>query len=275
MPVSQCVIDYIESQAFRDTATAKTVFTRNKRHQIFATKIPGVDAELYLKVSHINADDTLLRRLNCSMRSLVVDDCLNAFRGALIMEEAGLKTLKPLACWVDKIHMLNRCSYFLFEPAACDYTLWNKAPTAGRLMSEESRKEWHRCIGYAADYLRALHEAGIRHDDPAPGNFLITENPGRQPEFALIDTDSVRKVRLRIHFVKSFFDLACTRRLALTTEDRRRFLMHYCGDAYNQYWWFVSQFWRLNLWRRIRGKKNPLGDGAYPARPPFSSPSRI
>jgi serine/threonine protein kinase len=275
IPEARCIIDYIRSHAFRKPEPASTIFTRNKRHQLFTAKVPGVVAEPFLKVNRINSKETLLRRLNVFLRGLLVNDCLNAFHGALIMEEAGLKTLKPLACWTYREHLLYRSSYFLFEPAPCDYTLWNKAPTAGRKMSEEESKEWHRFIGYSADYVRVMHEAGIRHGDPAPGNFLITENAGKEPELALIDTDTVRKVRFRIPFVRSFFDLACTKRLALTTEDRRRFLKCYFGDQYREYWWFIAEFWRLNLWRRIRGKKCPLYGGTYPVRPPFSSPSRI
>jgi tRNA A-37 threonylcarbamoyl transferase component Bud32 len=42
------------------------------------------------------------------------------------------------------------------------------------------------------EFLAKLHDAGVAHPDPHPGNLLVEAPPGRPPHFALIDLHAVR-----------------------------------------------------------------------------------
>jgi len=141
-------------------------------------------------------------------------------------------------------------SFFLYEPLPAKGSVKDLFNGLQQQPDEERRNEYEKRLDQIGAYLRKLFQQRLRHYDLALGNWMLTD-----VGVGLIDTDSVARARVTLPMLKTFFDLACFKRLNLPPGEERRVLQQCLGEAYHERWWKVHRFWRFGLWRRLRGKK--------------------
>src|SRR5205823_8665547 len=90
------------------------------------------------------------------------------------------------------------------------------------------RRQLARALG---QFRAKLHDAGVAHPDPHPGNVLVELSPSRVPRFALIDLHAVRIGR-PLSWAESRANLVLYNRwfqLRTGRTDRLRFWRAYSG----------------------------------------------
>ena len=257
-PEAATVREFIASDRWRPPPPDTRLATRNPRYEIhvLALEEPG-GTPCILKIARAApAAYRWSRRLNVLVSHWLRDPSRRALRGARLLAERGIPTLRPLACWKARGAGFWSDSYLLYARIpACGSVRDVQLDRAGIPPAEKDRA-LAQLTDRIADLVAALHRSGLRHDDLACGNFLI----GDDGRLHLIDVDHVRAVRWRrFPRLKRFFDLGDLRRLNLDESLRRAFLRRYLGDADSAFWWRVQQFWRDGGNRPFRWLLRRLG----------------
>lgn len=113
------------------------------------------------------------------------------FDNALALRERGVPAVEPLA-W-GTTNSYGPCESFLITRALTETVpflccLEQVLPTLPPEESRSARRSITRAFG---EFLAKLHDAGITHPDPHPGNLLVELSPKGEAQFALIDLHAV------------------------------------------------------------------------------------
>ena len=114
------------------------------------------------------------------------------FENARELRECGVAAIEPLAWGAPDTHWPGESFLITRELTAAvsflhylDHILPGLAPNEHRAM----RRQIARAFGV---FVAKLHDIGVAHPDPHPGNLLVELTPDRAPHFALIDLHAVR-----------------------------------------------------------------------------------
>ena len=199
------------------------------------------------------------RRLDLALKNLVTPDAKRSYQGCVLVYESGVPTMKPVA-WAHRGVGLNCESYFVYEAIEAQAGVHDLLGQEN--LSPDLKRELIVKMGKIS---RQLHDAGLRHTDIVPHNFLAQKRSDGGFELYLIDTDKVSKVKglTRLPRLKAFFDWHCLRRLRLREPELKVFFSAYLGrtpaeeDVSAWYFWLAGG---LNLYRQL---KKRLGRDAY------------
>ena len=130
---------------------------------------------VYLKRSQVNTSRSYLRDVLRPPKAQL------EYENALALLGQGITAIQPIA-WGTKSQFWPSESLILTHEAIY------AEPFADWLLHPQSWKDQHRIAREIACYTAGLHEAGIDHPDPHPGNFLITH----AGQFFAIDLHAIR-----------------------------------------------------------------------------------
>jgi serine/threonine protein kinase len=112
------------------------------------------------------------------------------FDNAVALRERGVPAVEPLAwgapdsCWPGESFLITRG---LTAVPFLDFLEHELT----RLRPEEQRSAHRQLASEFAKFLAKLHDAGVAHPDPHPGNVLVEMPASHIPRFALIDLHDV------------------------------------------------------------------------------------
>jgi tRNA A-37 threonylcarbamoyl transferase component Bud32 len=160
------------------------VVKRNLQRTITRVRLPG--GTVYVKHCRVNTPRSWAREVLRPAKARL------EFENALALRALGIATVEPLA-WGAASHLLPGESYLVTreQPGAepfldfLEMTLPGLPPDVHWAV----RRQVARCF---AAFLAKLHDAGVAHPDPHPGNFLVELPPSRVPRFVLTDLHAVR-----------------------------------------------------------------------------------
>jgi len=149
--------------------------------------------------------------------------CLE-FENLLALQERGIAAVVPLA-WGSADSLRPGESWLITESldGAIPFTEF-----VDRRLGARERRELARALGR---FFAKLHDAGVAHPDPHPGNLLVVETP-QGPRFSLIDLHAVHLSRM-LTWHASRANLVVFNRwfqLRASRTDRFRFWKEYCAS---------------------------------------------
>ena len=214
-----------------------------------------------MKVSHINPQYKLRRKIDLFLTGLYKDYAKVSFRGAKALYECGIPVAKPLAFWTFKKNLFNKQSYFLSEKAAGEQTItrWLKSRQAVHTLKNDPAEivEWFGIVANKIiDTTRKMHNCYLRHGDLHLGNFYIEipitnrergmniRNKSSSTEIHLLDYDSCSETRIRIPLIKLFFDLKDLCKLYIPDISDEQLLTTYLGYPPSSSAKIMFYFWR-------------------------------
>jgi hypothetical protein len=248
------VRDLITSARFQRFLSAhpdRLAVAAGRRNSLYTFYFPPAGKALVMKVTRLDPQESVWRRIDWYQRRLRKDYAEVAFYGALQLEEAGIGTAKPVAYWSCGTSWWNRESYFLYEHVEAR-TIDSYTEEASAYPTSCGKLVLRGMIEKTIEMVRCLHAHGLRHGDIHGGNVLVSvDADGRSPDghasasrlrLYLIDTDHVCRARVRLPLVKRFFDLRCLHCIDFHGYGRRSFLQNYLGKDHRAWWW-VLNFW--------------------------------
>ncbi len=155
------------------------VVKQNLQRTISRVRLPG--GTVYVKRCRANTPRSWAREVLRPAKARL------EFENARALRALGVGAVEPLA-WGCEPGPLPGDSYLITrdqEGAVPFLDLLEALP----MMPPTVRRQVAR--GFAA-FLAKLHDAGVAHPDPHPGNFLVELPPSRVPRFFLIDLHAVR-----------------------------------------------------------------------------------
>ncbi len=224
-----------------------------KRNKLYTFNHPILNTEVILKVSTIDRQYKILRRLNLYISTLFKDYNFRAFQGSIQLKSIGVKCIKPLAYWTESKHLFNNKNFFMYEKIHAEDSLISLSEK----LSDNSNKNLDAIYMLLAEKIttitRTIHNAGFRQGDPHPGNFLISL-PNKDikklnaedidsANLYILDLDKFCKAKPLGKTLKRFFDLRCMRRCTLGPYDQNAMLKFYLNDDYSKSWERVLYFW--------------------------------
>ena len=243
----------------------------SNRVSIYTFRLPWHGKNVVMKVSRINPDFRVTRKIELLLRGLVKKDYNKvAFEGCCALQSHGIPVANPLGFWT--IHKgLNRVSYFLYEKIE---KTANGQELAISLQSEQSDNAG-RCLymlmSKVVQNIKNIHKLGWRHGDPAPKNFLfnlpvpfmdLKPESLERTKFYLIDYDKCRKATIRVPLIKKFFDFKDLKELKSLGLSFKDIFEEYQGGKHSYFWYAVLQFWlrggfRLGSWLKKNSYRGP------------------
>ncbi|MGE3808810.1 MAG: lipopolysaccharide kinase InaA family protein, partial [Gemmataceae bacterium] len=150
---------------------------------VYHVVLPELDC--YVKRNRVHDTRAYLRQLDRPAKARI------EFDHALLIAGRGIDTITPLA--VGEARSANGDS-FLVTRGLRDTTplgdfLEQQLPALG---AERQPRIRQRLTHELARLLARMHEAGIRHDDLHPGNFLVRLDDNDDPSLFLIDLHAVK-----------------------------------------------------------------------------------
>ncbi len=147
------------------------------------------------------------------------------FENALVLAERGIPTVQPLA-WGE------RDSPWPGESVLVTRSLDHAVPFTEFLEESGTSVGAANCCRLAEElgrFFARLHDAGIAHPDPHPGNLLLEFAPGGEARFSLIDVHAIRIGR-PLSWAESRANLVLFNRwfqIRVSRSDRARFWQSY------------------------------------------------
>jgi tRNA A-37 threonylcarbamoyl transferase component Bud32 len=192
-----------------------TLVKQNLQREIYRVELPP--GNVYLKVCRVNTPRAWLRELFRPAKARL------EFENALLLAAQGIASIRPLA-WGSACRFWPADSYLLTEAAENCVPLQDWL--GSRTLTPTERRELARVL---AQFFAQLHNAGVIHPDPHPGNLLLESLEPQCFRLRLIDLHA-------IHFSKSLSWTDCQDNLVLlnrffqlraTRTDRLRFWRTY------------------------------------------------
>jgi len=151
---------------------------------IYHVRLPTGD--VFAKRCRVNGVRTWFRELLRPAKARL------EFENALLLRDRGLPVVEPLA-WACEARMGPGESIFITRCEAgagpLQQLLDDGFPGVKREELPQRRRETAQELGRL---LARLHDAGVAHPDPHPGNLLAAERAGRAPAVTLIDLHAIR-----------------------------------------------------------------------------------
>lgn len=193
------------------------IIKQNLQRTISIVELPA--GVLFVKLCRANTPRAWCRELLRPAKARL------EFENALLLRELGLPAIEPVAWgsapgwWpgsstlVTKAHLGRSFLIELEEPA----------------LTPVRRRQYTVAL---ARFLARLHDAGVAHPDPHPGNFLVHQTHTGEPAFVLTDLHAIRfgppltwpQSRENLTLLNRFFQLRATR------SDRLRFWRTYHAE---------------------------------------------
>lgn len=219
------------------------------RNNIYIFQCPGTPKWQVMKVSHISPRYKLARRIDLFLTSLYKDYAKVSFLGAQRFYACGLPVARPLAFWTFKEGLFNKRSYFLCEKVTGEQSVyaWLKKTQADS--ADKATPANEDIITIAAKMVavaRRIHDCGLRHNDLHTGNFFLhfpAERDLATAELCLLDYDKSSAAKIRLPWVKQFFDLSELRGLCIRGISDTQVLTMYLGRAPSTWHLRVMKFW--------------------------------
>ncbi|HEU4338593.1 MAG TPA: lipopolysaccharide kinase InaA family protein [Planctomycetota bacterium] len=174
--------------------------------------VPGEGGALYLKLFRD-------RGVGAAMRRLVADRAAREYAVLDHLRRARVAAATPVACGTH-----DGASFLITREIPGASTLKERLLDAGRVL----RRRFMALLG---GFVRAMHDAGVRHDDLHAGNILAT-GPGESADLYLIDVQraSIRPRMAAAERLKDLGFLLLSLRPIVSMTDRRKLLRAYWGE---------------------------------------------
>jgi tRNA A-37 threonylcarbamoyl transferase component Bud32 len=150
---------------------------RNLQRTIWRVRLPG--GSVYVKRCRANTPRSWAREVLRPAKARL------EFENALALRGLGLGAVEPLA-WGAEPGPLPGDSYLITR------ALDGAVPLLDFLEGGLTAAVRRQAAREFARFLARLHDAGVTHPDPHPGNFLVEMPPSRVPKFYLTDLHAVR-----------------------------------------------------------------------------------
>lgn len=198
-----------------------TVIKQGSQRTVYRVQLPG--GLIFVKRCRINGFRAWLRELVRSPKARL------EFENAMTLRDRGLPAVEPLA-WGRLASKGPGESIFITraedEAAPLQRLLDEQFPT----ISEDSRRQLRSaCSTRLGTLMARLHDAGVAHPDPHPGNLLATLRSTSDAAITLIDLHAIRFGR-PLSWSESLENLVLFNRwfqLRATRTDRHRFWQAY------------------------------------------------
>ena len=226
-----------------------------------------------MKVSHINPQYKLRRKIDLFLTGLYKDYAKVSFRGAKALCECGIPVAKPLAFWTFKKNLFNKQSYFLSEKVAGKQTVAEWLEMHELHNSSGDDTEYLKIlVAKIIDIIREIHHCHMRHRDIHLGNFYIhipeitaqadIKTQLSNAELCLLDYDNCLKTKVRISWIKRFFDLKDLHKLRIPALSDKQLLTIYFKADPAVCWLRVLRFWKhggFNVRRHLGLDRKQVG----------------
>lgn len=176
-------IDGLDLDRWIAEGTAVIVKTGPHR-TVYRVALP--DATIYVKYCRITGPRAWAREVLRPAKARL------EFENAVSLAERGIAAVKPLAWgetdspWPGESFLIT-----LGLDSADPFTAFLEGQ-ASSIPSECRAAVGHRLAMELGRFFARLHDAGIAHPDPHPGNFLLEFSPDGEPRFSLIDVHAIR-----------------------------------------------------------------------------------
>lgn len=202
--------------AWRTAGLAKVV-KQNLQRTIERVELPG--GAVFVKQCRANTPRSWLREVVRPAKARL------EFENAVALARLGIDVVAPIAwgkapgIWPSTSVLVTREQpHAMPLPDLLDTVLHTLPPCEARAVRRQIARE-------LAQFLAKMHDAGVAHPDPHPGNLLVELPPTRIPKFVLIDVHAVRfgppltaaETLANLTLLNRFFQLRATR------ADRLRF----------------------------------------------------
>ncbi|QMU61591.1 MAG: hypothetical protein GKR92_07725 [Gammaproteobacteria bacterium] len=251
------LLSWIQNKNFEKFVNGGNQLLRHtrKRNKLYTFQHPIFDKQVILKVSEIDKQYKLTRRVNLYLSTLLNDYNFRAFSGACLLRENDITCPEPIAYWNEKHYFLIKKSYYLYEMIEADNTVHSFAEKLSAKRKSSLDEIQNVLANKIVRVVQSIHSAGYRQGDPHPGNFLIsnftkkiselTTDEINQAQISIIDLDKFSNARINASHIKLFFDVRCFRRCTLGKLNQQDMLKIYMGNKHSKLWAIVLEFWML------------------------------
>src|SRR5215475_3524895 len=120
---------------------------------------------------------------------------VRSLRGAVILSESGIPTVRPLAAVDSRSWGMLNGSFFLSEEIANGKTAdayWREELLT--MKGKEGIRRRKRFVGAIGELFRSLHQRGLYHNDLKDANILVRPDfSGSAEQFYLLDLEGIRR----------------------------------------------------------------------------------
>jgi hypothetical protein len=265
IPGEKQIISFITECDFLCIREYHQIATRNRQHRLYSFYLPAIGRDVVMKIHWVDPTYPLFRRIEICISSIFKNRCKFSFYGALTLQNAGVRTLNPLAYWSYGTSRFLSEQYFLYEKIHADFSMLEYRNHIKKKPTPAHRQTLDGMIEGMADLAATIHRHNLRHGDLAFGNILVDLNqaPGElneiprtaSPSLYIIDTDQVRFNRCWNIFLKKILDLRSLKPIHLDNREQRIFFKKYFNKNDVDFWIRVFRFWQRGkhrVFRRIR-----------------------
>jgi tRNA A-37 threonylcarbamoyl transferase component Bud32 len=187
---------------------------------------------------------------------------VRSLRGAVILSESGIPTVRPLAAVDSRSWGMLTGSFFLSEEIENGKTAdayWREELLT--MKGKEGMRRRNRFVGAIGELFRSLHERGVYHNDLKDANILVRPDSSAAEQFYLLDLEGIRRYRKlnRRRQIKNLVQLNRTLGKYLRATDKLRFLESYLGPSFSNRIdkrdWVASVLRQSNRLDRLRNIK--------------------
>ena len=223
------------------------------RNTIYSFRCPGENNDWVMKVSQVNKRYRLARKIDLFLTGLYKDYAKVGFYGAQALYDCGVPVAKPLAFWTFGKNLFNKKSYFLCEKVPGEQTLvhWFES----QYPSVQSEVCATAIAEQVIALVRKIHDCCLRHGDIHTGNFCIDAPELTVPghitaeqlaaiRLYLLDYDNCSRTKLRVSWIKRFFDIRELVNLRIPNVNDEQLLTMYFDGKPKSEWLQVFYFWK-------------------------------
>ena len=162
---------------------------------------------------------------------------VRSLRGAVILSESGIPTVRPLAAVDSRSWGMLNGSFFLSEEIENGKTAdayWREELLT--MKGKEGIRRRKRFVGAIGELFRSLHQRGVYHNDLKDANILVRPDFSDSAEqFYLLDLEGIRRYRKlnRQRQIKNLVQINRTLGKYLRVTDKLRFLESYLGPSFS------------------------------------------
>ena len=162
---------------------------------------------------------------------------VRSLRGAVILSEYGISTVRPLAAVDSRSWGMLNGSFFLSEEIENGKTAdayWREELLT--MKGKEGIRRRKRFVGAIGELFRSLHQRGVYHNDLKDANILVRPDFSDSAEqFYLLDLEGIRRYRKlnRQRQIKNLVQINRTLGKYLRVTDKLRFLESYLGPSFS------------------------------------------
>ena len=162
---------------------------------------------------------------------------VRSLRGAVILSESGIPTVRPLAAVDSRSWGMLNGSFFLSEEIENGKTAdayWREELLT--MKGKEGIRRRKRFVGAIGELFRSLHQRGVYHNDLKDANILVRPDFSDSAEqFCLLDLEDIRRYRKlnRQRQIKNLVQINRTLGKYLRVTDKLRFLESYLGPSFS------------------------------------------